>query len=229
VLVLLTLCAVLLMPVGLGMVLVSVSWSLRPRLDRVGTPRLRKLVRIALGLSGAVILRAGISSSSAAAFTLGTALVAGVAIHAFANSSAPTPVARPARVRRTWLAGVACIAVSTALFTQMSRIAMWIVERDLGVIQMRTAPLVASLESFRAQRDRWPESREELLRFAGPHVADGLEDLRWRIDSSDVAESGLVVDYSTLLDFDYFVYAPRVEFSADLPAKRFGDWVYYNE
>ena len=227
---LLTLGEVLLGLAGLTLVTVSASWSLRPALDRVGSARLRKLLLIALALSAVVVLHIGERIDSSTAYVLGLTILVGVGLHFVANGCAPTPEARVSSVRRTLFRGVICLAVSFAGCSQHARVKQWQVERDLHAIERKAAPLVASLHAFRAEYGRWPQSKEEFIDSAGSDIADGLGRVGWRIDGCDVCEECLVVDYSGILSgADYFAYAPGVEFPDDLPAHRFGDWVYYNE
>lgn len=227
---LLTLGGMLLGLAGLTLVLVSASWRLRPALNRVGSARLRKLLLLALALSSLMILRVGSWIDSSTAYVLGLAILVGVGVHVVANGCAPTPEARVTNVRRTLFRGVICLAVSFAACSQQGRVKQWQVERDLHAIQRNAAPLVANLHAFRAEFDRWPKSKEEFIGSAGSDIADELGRVSWRIDGCDVCEECLVVDYSGILSgADYFAYAPGVELPDDLPAQRFGDWVYYNE
>jgi hypothetical protein len=226
----LTLGGMLLGLAGLTLVLVSASWRLRPALDRVGSSHLRGVLLLAFALSALVILRIGDWIDSSTAYVLGLAILVGVGVHVVANVCAPAPETRVTNVRRTLFRGVSCLAVSFAAFSQQGRVKQWQVERDLHAIRRNAAPLVASLHAFRVEFDRWPQSKEEFIGSAGSKIADGLGRVRWRIDGCDVCEECLVVDYSGILSgSDYFAYAPGVEFRDDLPAQRFGDWVYYNE
>lgn len=221
--------ALLLGVAGAALVACALSWSLRPLLDRAGTSRLRGLLLIAFALSGAATCSAGESRNSPSTVMLGIVIVGCAAIHAIANSGAPTPETRARRVRRSLFGGAACIAVAIAMLSQERRVKLWRVERDLGAIQQQSAGLVAAIDAFRAEHGRSPESDAELLDSAGAHFVNGLERVRWRIEGSDVSETGLVVDDRSFLSFDYFVYAPGVDLPSDLPATRFGDWVYYDE
>ncbi len=214
---------------GLVLLALAASWAAKSSLERLAPPRLRSLAMLALALLGLALLRVGDSSDSPAAESAGAALLMGLALHVLAKVGSPNADRRKRLSRRAAVFGVAALVLALAIVSQLSRINAWSARRELAQLQERAAPLVEQLESFRAARGRWPTSKEELVAYAPAAVVDELREVDWRVGGSDVSEHGLVFERSALLDFDYFVYAPGVEFPGDLPATRVGDWVWYDE